>query len=830
MTRFTSFLLFVIFAACSTAQSPTAAESGSTTESQNEPNSIADFTSGMERFEGYFNFYYDDNDGRIYLEVDKFNIEFLYVNSLPAGIGSNDIGLDRGQLGDTRVVKFVRSGPKIFLVQPNYGYRAESEDEAEKKSVEQAFAQSIIGGFYVLAQSDWTALVDITDFLQRDAHGIVRALASANQGNYRLDPDRSALYLPMTKNFPQNTEFEATVTFTGKDNHAWIRSVTPSPEAITVRMHHSFIELPDSQYQPREFDTRSGFGSITYLDYATPIDQPIVKKLTRRHRLNKKDPGAASSEAVEPIIYYVDRGAPEPIKSALVEGASWWNQAFEAAGYTNAFQVKIMPEDADPMDVRYNLIQWVHRSTRGWSYGSSVTDPRTGEIIKGHVTLGSLRVRQDFLIAEGLLAPYEEGKEVPDDMLEMALARLRQLSAHEVGHTLGISHNFSSSISDRASVMDYPHPLVKMDEGGNINLSEAYATGIGEWDKQVVKFGYSDFADGANEKEELEKIITESFTKGLVYITDQDARPPGGAHPTAHLWDNGTNAADELNRMMDIRRKIIDNFSEKNIRDGATMSSIEEAFVPMYLFHRYQIEGAAKILGGLSYSYAVKGDGQTVTAPVSRDDQMKALDALLRTITPGALRIPENVLDKIPPRAYGYPRSRETFNVRTGLTFDALGVAETAANISISFILHPQRASRLVEYNARDSAQPSLVEVIDNILESTWKANRLSGYDAEIQRLVDKLVMYHLIRLASSNGANEQARAIALLKLQELKELADRKANTRNLNEKAHFEYCSLQIQKFMEDPNKSEVNSPLSPPDGSPIGMDLEGFCGGDF
>ncbi|MCK5210931.1 MAG: DUF5117 domain-containing protein, partial [Cyclobacteriaceae bacterium] len=374
-------------------------------------------------------------------------------------------------------------GPKVLLVQPNYSFRAITDNLDEKRAVEEAFAQSVLWGFEVIAEEASRVLVDASDFYLRDAHDVVGTLKRTEQGEYTLDPSRSAFYLPRTKNFTQNSEVEVILTFTGKSPGSFVWQVVPTPQAITVRQHHSFIQLPDNNYEPREFDPRAGLNGIRYMDFATPINEPILKRFIARHRLKKQDPNAEISEPVKPIIYYVDPGTPEPIRSALTEGAEWWNQAFESAGYKNAFQVKLLPEGADLMDIRYNVIQWVHRSTRGWSYGSTVMDPRTGEIIKGHISLGSLRVRQDFLIAEGLLAPYETGTEVSPEMQEMALARLRQLSAHEVGHTLGLAHNFAASVSNRASVMDYPHPFVKINEDGSFDLSGAYDNGIGEWDR-----------------------------------------------------------------------------------------------------------------------------------------------------------------------------------------------------------------------------------------------------------------------------------------------------------------------------------------------------------
>src|SRR3989442_9589039 len=470
---------------------------------------INEKVAGMQKFPGYFPFYWDAKAGKIWLEINRWNAEFLYVESLPAGIGSNDIGLDRGQLGQSYIVRFERAGPRVLLIASNNAYRANSDNADERRAVKDAFAESTLWGFEVGAEEGDRVLVDATSFYLRDVHQIPGTLQRLQQGGFRLDSTRSAFYLANTKNFPKNTEVEATLTFTAEGEPGpLVRQVTPMPQAITVREHQSFVELPPPGFKPRANDPRSGYFGITYMDFATPISEPIVKRYIDHHRLQKKDPAAAMSEPVKPIVYYVDRGAPEPVRSALIEGASWWNQAFEAAGYRNAFRVEVMPTDADPMDVRYNVIQWVHRSTRGWSYGSSLTDPRTGEIIQGRVSLGSLRDRQDFLIAEGLLAPYEKGKSETAKIVEqVVLARLRQLAAHEVGHTLGLQHNFAASVVRRASVMDYPAPLVKLGVDGIPDLSDAYARGIGESDKGTIAYGYQHFPSGTDQGAALDKIL-----------------------------------------------------------------------------------------------------------------------------------------------------------------------------------------------------------------------------------------------------------------------------------------------------------------------------------
>jgi hypothetical protein len=783
---------------------------------------ITQKTQGMTKYSGYFTFYWDEKTGRILLEVDKFNSEFLYVNSLPAGVGSNDLGLDRGQIGNRGILKFFKSGPKVLLLQPNYAYRAVSSNPDERKSVEEAFAQSVIWGFKAEAQDSDKVLIDFTPFLLRDSHDIANRLSTSGQGDFHVDESRSAVYLDNTKSFPENSEFEATITLVGKAKGAEISSVTPEPDAVTVRMHHSFIQLPDSNYKPRKFDPRSGYFDVEYMDYATPIDQPIMKRFLIRHRLEKKDPSAAMSEPVKPIVYYVDRGAPEPVRTALMEGASWWNAAFEAAGYKNAFQVKLLPADADPMDIRYNIIQWVHRSTRGWSYGEAIVDPRTGEIIKGQVSLGSLRDRQDFLIAEGLLQPYEDGKPVSDQMMKLAIARLHQLAAHEVGHTLGLQHNFAASVNNRASVMDYPAPYISMNADGAVDLSNAYTAEIGGWDKRAILYGYQDFPAGTNEDEALKGIMTETLKQGYFYITDEDSRPEGSAHPLAHLWDNGANAADELDRLMGIRKQLLADFSEKAIRQDAPMATIEEALVPIYLLQRYQVEAASKMLGGLYYTYAIKNDGQPVTRFIPPADQWKAFNALMSTITPDALALPEKLLEKIPPRPDGYPRTRELFKSRTGLTFDPMSAAESAAGATLSFMLQPQRAARLVEYEARDNAQPGLIPVIDKLIAQTWKSQMQTGYKGELQGMVNGLVLDRLLTLAATTSAPESVRGIALMEIDGLKKWMNSSVNHANGNQKANLLFGLSQIDAFEKEPGKFSP-APLEPmPDGSPIGDDF--------
>ncbi len=783
--------------------------------------SIEEKTRDLKKYEGFLNFYWDAAAGKIFLEVDKPDSEILYITSLPAGLGSNDIGLDRGLMGGGRIVKFSRVGQKVLLVQPNYDFRAVTNDAAEKRAVEQSFTQSILWGFTVEAETGNHWLVDATDFLLRDAMQAANRLRNGKQGNYSADKSRSAIYLPRTKNFPLNTEFETTITFVNNDGSSgrFVQSVAPSAEAITLRMHHSFVQLPDNDYQPRIFDPRSSFFNVSFMNYSTPVSEPITKYFICRHRLKKKDPEAAISEPVKPIIYYLDNGTPEPIRSALLEGASWWNQAFEAAGYKNAFQVKILPEDADPMDVRYNMINWVHRSTRGWSYGATITDPRTGEIIKGNVTLGSLRVRQDYLIAQGLLAPFENGMPVDDKMLKMALERLKQLAAHEVGHTLGLMHNYIASSDDRASVMDYPHPLVQLNSAGEIDLSSAYDNKIGEWDKVSITWGYRDFPKNTNENAALNKILDDAQKKGLEFLTDQDARPAGALHPRTHLWDNGANAVDELQHVMKVREKALSQFGEKNIRPGMPMAMLEDVLVPVYFFHRYQLEAATKEVGGMSYTYTLRGDGRIATQPVSKQEQLKALYAVIDCIDPKVLILPDKIVKIIPPRPAGYNFSGELFQKCTGLAFDALAPAETAADLPFSFLFNSERLNRMIQYETEDGGL-GVVEMIRTLIDKTWKAPRRTGMEGLIQLQTEQVLLTYLLAAGINDGNSYLVKSILQKATKDLKSFIE--AQIKKATDEKYKAHLLLAIER-MKAPEKASPTIHKEIPPGAPIGCDWD-------
>ena len=790
---------------------------------QEPPQTIHERVAGFQRMDGLFLLAWDAHTGRLFLGIRSFDQDFLFLNFLPYGLGSNDIGLDRGKLGSSRIVHFSRVGNRVLLIAPNLQYRSSSSSAAERLAVKQSFAESVLAGFKIEAEENGAVLVDATNFFQQDVFGVAEQLKASKQGDYKLDASRSAITLENTRNFPLNTEVESILTFSTDSlpEQSLVATVTPDAHAVSLREHYSFIQLPEEGYKPRPFDPRGGFGAVTYRDYSAPLGSSLDLRFIARHRLEKKNPSAAVSEPVKPIVYYVDRGAPEPIRSALVEGASWWSQAFEAAGFKNAFHVEVLPEGADPMDVRYNMIQWVHRSTRGWSYGDAVVDPRNGEIIKGLVTLGSLRARQDYLIAEALLAPYDVRQAGSAEMQQMVLARIRQLAAHEVGHTLGLEHNFAASaIAPGTSVMDYPHPWITLDAAGRPDLSHSYATSVGAWDKIAIQFGYSQFKAGTDEPAALDGILTNAQSNGIYFMTDQDSRPVGSAHPHAHLWDNGPDPAAELDRILKVRDAALARFGENAIPRGTPMSQLEDTLVPLYLLHRYQTEAAAKQIGGLDYRYALRGDGQVVANIVAAADQKKALASVLKTISPQALTLPESLLRLLPPRAPGYPRTRESFPARTGLTFDPLAAAESAADLTLKLLFDPDRASRLVEYAARDSSNPTLDQLIEAVLQSTWKAPRGPGLQAATQAVIENAVLENLLALAANRRASPQANTIGRAQALALRSWLSSNVG-ETADQRANRGAAIARIDAFEKNPEKfAPTPGPTAPP-GQPIGDD---------
>ena len=772
---------------------------------------ISSFSFSQETdYQGFMNFSYNDDSGKIILEIDNLDNEFLYINSLSRGVGNNDLGLDRGQLGNSRIVYFTKRGNKILLIQPNLKYISNSSNELENKAVEEAFARSVLFGFEIVEKSTDSYKIDLTPFLLNDAHGVSQRLRFSNSGSYSLNKSMSAVDLERTKAFPNNIEFDVLLTFTGNPSGSLVRSVTPTASNLTVNQHHSFVKLPDDNYNKRKFDPRSGSNPFIVYDYSTPIDEKLEQRFIVRHRLNKKNPNDEMSEPVEPIIYYIDNGTPEPVKTALIEGGNWWNQAFESAGYKNAFRIEVLPEDADPMDVRYNLIQWIHRSTRGWSYGASIVDPRTGEIIKGQVSLGSLRVRQDYMILSGLV---DNPNDIQNKSLikKTSLDRIRQLSAHEIGHTLGFAHNYISSANDRSSVMDYPHPKIDLVDG-KISIADAYSENIGDWDKVSVEYAYRDFPNTKNENNELDKIINDAQKNGLYFLSDSDSRPVGSANPFSHLWDNGELPYKELNKLLKVRDLALKNIDLDNLIDGEPYDRIEDVLVPIYMLHRYQIEAAAKAIGGVDYLYFVKNNNNDKVKFVDSKLQRKSLESLLSVLKPKNLVLPNNLFDILSPRSFRNPRTRENFVSNTGVTFDYINTSSSLINHTLTFLLNPERINRINQQNIFGDNILTLENYLAEISKSIFDNKKLNTYEESVNKNTSSLYLDHLFMAFNNSRTNDLSKSIILASIMEtMKNLS---TNPNNYNR-----FLINKINGFLSNPDQYKPIVKTKIPDGSPIG-----------
>ncbi len=819
--------------ACSEQQTDSSRDSNATEASSG---SWSDATRGLERREGFIDIFVNESDGKLFAAFpapDDGNVSLraIYASGLTAGLGSNPIGLDRGLFDGGSLIAFRRNGGKLIAEQENWSYRASADNPLEKRAVRESFARSFLWSGDIAAEGpNGELLVDISSFLIRDALDVRGSLKSHPKGGtFKIAADRSMPDFDQVLVFPDNVEFDAFLTLTSDEPKGEVIATAADGRSFTLVQHHSLVRLPEDGFKSRMFDLRSAAIDVPFYDFSAPLDGQVRQAFARRFRLEKQDPAAESSPAKEPIVFYVDSGAPEQIRNALIEGASWWADAFEAAGFPDSYRVEVLPADAHPRDIRYNTILWTHRQTRGWSYGGGVADPRTGEMLKANVILGSQRVRQDRMIFEGLAGADKTGTGEADDPVEVALSRIRQLSAHEVGHTLGFAHNFAASSNDRASVMDYPAPYVTVGDDGALDFSAAYDVGIGEWDKLAATWLYAEFPDDADEAAELNRILRDGYASGLRFVGDREARSVGTAHPYASVWDNGEDAAATLEETLRVRRIALDGFGARSIAEGQPMADLNKVIVPIYLYHRYQVAAASKLIGGFEFNYGVKGDGMATGRPVADADQRRALAALVETLDPAVMDLSNTLLNRLTPTLGGFGAlagGGEQFDGDAGPVFDLLSASDTAADLTLGALLHPSRAARLVNYKARNSDSLGLEDVIEAIEQKAFSDAGSSRRRAISRRIQTRLVS-HLIDLSANSNASPEVRAIADGRLRSLRNALSPSLFGGDDAARNHNAWLSRRIEAHLNRPAEpvAPAAAPETPP-GSPIGAGMMEDC----
>ena len=756
----------------------------------------------------------DANTGKIIVTLPKADADgisgrFIYLTQLETGLGSAPIGLDKAAPSGSRILVFRRIGKKVAAEIENPKFVAPNGTPDEQKAVRNAFATSTIWmGDVVKTNPDGTYSVDIASFLARDDVDVPHAVKQGGGGDFKFVPELSAADPTFVKIFPKNAEFAAKLTFRSDDPKDEVTNIVPDNRTFSLTLRHSLIALPEPGYVPRHDPYGYAIG-LQQVDFSSPLGSQIVNDIASRFRLEKTDPTAARSPVKKPIVFYIDRGAPEPIRTALREGVSWWNQAFDAAGFENAFRAEILPEGADPLDVRYNMVNWVNRATRGWSYGAPIADPRTGEIIKGSVLLGSLRARQDLIIFQALVGAGLTGTGDPNDPITAMLGRIRQLGAHEVGHAIGLQHNFAASTQGRYSVMDYPAPRVTL-ENGAPSLKDAYGVGVGPWDMWVIKWLY-----GAKTDAEAAPLVAQARAQGLRFVADNDARPVSAGQPLGSLWDDSADPVAQLRRMMAVRDAAVSRFGQASIPGGENLANLRRAFVPIWLLDRYQIEAAAKTLGGVNFPYALNRENMIAT-PAPGSAQWAALYALLDTLTPAELTVPARLLPLL-STGFGGNSDRQTdieiIPTAGGPVFDPLKATEVGAVQTLNSLLAPERLNRLEGQHAIDASIPAPAALFDLLLSRTLAQ---SGND--VGRRVATTTILALARVQHDAALSP---TIGFQLAGRLSRLADELDRTRGAQQDwARGIAALLKDRQELDKAIADQARLPKVPP-GMPIGMD---------
>jgi hypothetical protein len=776
---------------------------------------ISSKTTGFERRDGFIPAYVDGKSGKLLLELPRDSTRALLLVSQATGLGSNPIGIDRGASADDYVVRFDREGDRVLAVFENWRYRGAQNNPDHLRSVAEAFPPSTVAAMPILAEEQGRLLVDATDFVLRDWTDVAGTLTRSQQGTYVLARDRSGINRALTRGFPENTEIDLNLTYAASGRPGGIvGQIVPDGRAFTLRQHLTLHRLPDSGFRPRPLDPRVGYFGISFHDFSRPIQEPLQVRWASRHRLERVDPSNPASPFKEPIIYYVDRGIPEPVRSATVEGAKFWEEAFNEAGLRGAFRVELLPEGADPMDARYNVVQWINRNERGWSVGGSLGDPRTGEILKGMARLDSHRARTDYNLYAGLMGAAPSAMDTA-----FVLARVRQVTAHEIGHTLGMAHNYIASTYERGSLMDYPPPRVRLGANGEIDISAAYDSGPGPYDVWAVRWGYGIFPP-ATERDSLNAIVAEGLRRGYLYLSDGDARPEFASDPRTNLWDDAATPAEFLRHQMDVRRVAMRRFGLRNIRPGEPIALLQERFAPVYFMHRFALNSLAKTIGGMEYSNPVAGDAQQATRPIARAQQMAALRQLLAALEPEELAIPDTVVTLMVPGAAGVTPQVELFGTRTRPAFDELGAARTLSQMVVNMLLQRERAARLVAFATRPGPQLTLSSLIDTIVDATFQPTRTAPKAAAIQRTTQRSVVDRLILLAADSVASPEVRGIVELKLSELRSRARSRGSSGTVDERAHWLAIARDIDRWTENREVPSLTPSLVAPPGDPFGL----------